>query len=445
MDTQHQDFTLDNAVQQLTVTKESLRTVIDRFRQEMYAGLIGEKSTLRMLRSYVTKARGTEQGSYLALDLGGTNFRVFFVSLKDGAVVENQSKSFVVHQDAMKGVSSDLFDFLADCVKEFLADLGVSGQAFKLGFTFSFPVLQSSVNRGSLIAWTKGFDVEGVVGRDVVELLLESFQRKGLQIDVSALVNDTVGTMAACSYGDTDCVIGLILGTGSNACYMEDFSSLPESRRETPTIINMEWGAFDHAENAVLPLTECDKHLDTHSVHPGTQAFEKMISGMYLGEIARLFLRKLIASNHLLLGHSTHILNIPYLFETEYMSRIAGDQTAELSGVQEFLQSVLEYPSGGTLEDRKVISQVCQLVSTRAARLSVAGLVAVLEHMGVVGKKCTIAVDGSVYEKYPGFQDAMHTAFVELLGEENASLISLKLSKDGSSVGAAIIAAITSN
>lgn len=101
-------------------------------------------------------------------------------------------------------------------------------------------------------------------------------------------------------------------------------SSLPESRRETPTIINMEWGAFDHAENAVLPLTECDKHLDTHSVHPGTQAFEKMISGMYLGEIARLFLRKLIASNHLLLGHSTHILNIPYLFETEYMSRIAG-------------------------------------------------------------------------------------------------------------------------
>lgn len=37
-----------------------------------------------------------------------------------------------------------------------------------------------------------------------------------------ALVNDTVGTLMACAYEDQNTRIGLILGTGSNACYVED-------------------------------------------------------------------------------------------------------------------------------------------------------------------------------------------------------------------------------
>lgn len=40
-----------------------------------------------------------------------------------------------------------------------------------MGFCFSFAVEQAALNSGKLLVWTKGFNVEGVIGRDVVQLL----------------------------------------------------------------------------------------------------------------------------------------------------------------------------------------------------------------------------------------------------------------------------------
>jgi hypothetical protein len=40
-----------------------------------------------------------------------------------------------------------------------------------VGFCFSFAVEQQALNSGKLMGWTKGFDVDGVVGRDVVQLM----------------------------------------------------------------------------------------------------------------------------------------------------------------------------------------------------------------------------------------------------------------------------------
>jgi hexokinase len=40
-----------------------------------------------------------------------------------------------------------------------------------VGFCFSFAVEQGALNHGKLLGWTKGFDVEGVIGKDVVQLL----------------------------------------------------------------------------------------------------------------------------------------------------------------------------------------------------------------------------------------------------------------------------------
>lgn len=45
--------------------------------------------------------------------------------------------------------------------------------------------------------WTKGFSAGGVEGKEVVKLLQTAFQRKKLDIHVTALVNDTVGTLVA--------------------------------------------------------------------------------------------------------------------------------------------------------------------------------------------------------------------------------------------------------
>ena len=61
-----------------------------------------------------------------------------------------------------------------------------------------------------------------------------------------ALVNDTVGTLMASAYNDQNTRIGLILGTGSNACYVEDLDNVDTwtEDRDDPkqVIINMEWG-----------------------------------------------------------------------------------------------------------------------------------------------------------------------------------------------------------
>ena len=52
----------------------------------------------------------------------------------------------------------------------------------------------------------------------------------------------------------------------------------------------MEWGNFYSCH---LPVTEYDQALDSESLNPGEQIYEKLTSGMYLGEIVRRVLLKL--------------------------------------------------------------------------------------------------------------------------------------------------------
>lgn len=61
-----------------------------------------------------------------------------------------------------------LFDFIASGLAKFAQNEGNKfhlpvGTKRELGFTFSFPVKQTSVDSGILIKWTKGFSVSGTV------------------------------------------------------------------------------------------------------------------------------------------------------------------------------------------------------------------------------------------------------------------------------------------
>ena len=47
-----------------------------------------------------------------------------------------------------------------------------------IGFCFSFPVEQTAVDSGRLLAWTKGYENPGAVGADPARLLQEAFRRK---------------------------------------------------------------------------------------------------------------------------------------------------------------------------------------------------------------------------------------------------------------------------
>jgi hexokinase len=61
-----------------------------------------------------------ERGKFLALDLGGTNFRVLLIHLKGESDFEMQSKIYAIPQSIMIGSGTQLFDHIAECLANFI-------------------------------------------------------------------------------------------------------------------------------------------------------------------------------------------------------------------------------------------------------------------------------------------------------------------------------------
>ena len=203
-------------------------------------------------------------------------------------------------------------------------------------------------------------------------------------------------------------------------------------------IVNIEWGNFDK-----LKATCYDKKLDRESVNPRRQMLEKMVSGKYLGRICRLIIEE-FARNKLLFGDRTlPASKVGASFTGEELSDILGDNSKRLSAVKKILDR-----SGfirSKLGDRIMVKKICGIVTLRAARISAAAMVAVATRMdpGLYAKHI-IAIDGSIYEKLPRFSDNVKEVVSRLCGKKRGK-INIKLTKDGSTLGAAIVAAEVSN
>ncbi|KAG0355515.1 hexokinase-domain-containing protein [Gamsiella multidivaricata] len=432
-------------VEEFTVTPELLKSIQKNFMEGMKKGLKKDGETLAMISSYVVgRLDGTEVGSYLALDVGGTNLRVVSVHLNGGGEITTRQTKYRIDEKLKVGDAKSLFDFMAVCVDSFLDEhqIVVRGDAqIELGFTFSFPVLQTAINRGTLITWTKGFNASGMVGKDPVALLQDAFNRRHTPVRVAALVNDTVGTLLAYAYNHPETIMGVILGTGCNGAYIEKISNIEKWKGKTTAdemIVNMEFGAFDK-ERVILPLTMFDNKMDRKSVNPNKQIFEKMIAGMYLGEITRNILLNLIDRRLLFEGNVSADLNQMWTFETAYMSSIEADHSPTLHETRKILESTLSFPST-TLNDRQIVKTVVELVGKRAARLSAAALAGILEHTGAWKHKSAIGIDGSLFEYYPSFDTDIMDGLEEVFGEEVRKNVSLGLAQDGSGVGAGLCA-----
>lgn len=129
-----------------------------------------------MIPSYIQSIpTGAETGTFLALDLGGTNLRVCEVTLLGDSKWTMKQQKYTV-SDALKlGDSSALFDYIANAVDQFLTEIGTTGdvdEKLYLGFTFSFPVLQTAIASGTLINWTKVRLPSSSLARSVSHLAL---------------------------------------------------------------------------------------------------------------------------------------------------------------------------------------------------------------------------------------------------------------------------------
>lgn len=61
----------------------------------------------------------SERGKFLALDLGGTNFRVLIINLGENHF-DMQSKIYAIPNHIMTGTGIALFDHIAECLANFM-------------------------------------------------------------------------------------------------------------------------------------------------------------------------------------------------------------------------------------------------------------------------------------------------------------------------------------
>ncbi|XP_025722772.1 hexokinase-3 isoform X1 [Callorhinus ursinus] len=432
---------LEETLAPFRLDHEQLAAVQAQMREAMVKGLRGEASSLRMLPTYVRATPdGTERGDFLALDLGGTNFRVLLVRVTAGGV-KITSQVYSIPEYVAQGSGQQLFDHIVDCIVDFQQKQGLSGQSLPLGFTFSFPCRQLGLDQGILLTWTKGFNASDCEGQDVVCLLREAIgRRQAVELNVVAIVNDTVGTMMSCGYEDPRCEVGLIVGTGTNACYMEELQNVAAVPGDSGHMcINMEWGAFGDDGSLDLLRTCFDANVDQASINPGKQSFEKMISGMYLGEIVRHILLHLTSLGVLFRGQQTQRLQTRDIFKTKFLSEIESDSLA-LRQVRAILEDL---GLSLTSDDALMVLEVCQAVSQRAAQLCGAGVAAVVEKIrenrGLEELTVSVGVDGTLYKLHPHFSSLVAATVRELAPR---CVVTFLQSEDGSGKGAALVTAV---
>ena len=441
----------------LIISADTMQGIIKGMHTAMDAGLTDKPRSLKMLPAYVDVPTGKETGEYLAVDIGGSNLRVLGVKLEGGGKLSliGQPEQVKLDEKYKTGSAEQLFDLIAETIGRYMRNNKIDpNRPIKLGFTWSFPIIQTDIAIGIHKEWTKGWKIDGVLGKGVGGLLKEALNRKNVKnVIVAAICNDTVGTLAAARYKNPDADVGIILGTGTNAAFPILLNEIREWLRPTELkrmIINSEWGNFDG-----VPRSEWDVRLDNASGIKGKQLLEKMVSGMYLGEVARLIIKDLIDRKILFGGRSSPAFdqkaddeglvktkqgNIKG-FTSESLSIINNDRTQRLRFVDNLLAELGIVDS--TEEDRGLIYQISNLISVRAARVAASAMAAVVTRIDPkVERKHLLAVDGSLYEKNTYFRNKLIEAIEEIF-KDKAKNIKIELTKDGSGIGAAILAAMS--
>ena len=167
------------------------------------------------------------------------------------------------------------------------------------------------------------------------------------------------------------------------------------------------------------------------------------MSGRYLGVIVRLVVTGLGSDGNGFSDWSgpNSVFRLPYGFTTEHLSDIAYDESDELAGTGMLLKRL----GVGTSEpdERRLFKKICQLVAGRSARMVAMSIAATTTYIDPrLESQHVIAVDGSLFRGYPGYQLEAQAGLQEMLGNSSIEQAQVSYVRDGSGIGAAIIAAV---
>ncbi|KAK7949530.1 hexokinase [Apiospora saccharicola] len=376
-----------------------------------------QEDSLSQIPSYVRAIpTGREKGVFLAVDLGGTNCRICSVSLHgDSTYSLVQTKYPIPRPLTVNQSCKPLFRFIAEKIRDFLeehpesdihdGDRSAADQCppprredfQKLGFTFSFTYEQHSLAKGGLMFWDKGWDIPEALGRDPCEMLQEGLDELEVPVLVVALANDSVGTLLTRAYtasskvktsaSKTTTTVGAIFGTGTNAAYVEKLENVKRLHDRADfqargpddlMVINTEWGCFGDGQDGLLPSTEYDEVLDMASPHPRQEMTEKRISGLYLGELLRLVILRLVDENlfTMKLDPDSPILQKDGI-ECSLLSQIAEDGSPDLPRAIVHITESFR-ADNVSVADARAIQMVAKAIARRAARLAGVALAAII-------------------------------------------------------------------
>lgn len=133
---------------------------------------------------------GAETGRYVALDVGGSTFRVAVLELfgrgseAEESVVRG-SRTFPINDVVKQRVGVAFFEWLAERIEETLqAVLGETKEGeerakMDMGLSWSFPIEHTSLRSGRIHGMGKGFRaMEGLLGADLADVLQGACDRR---------------------------------------------------------------------------------------------------------------------------------------------------------------------------------------------------------------------------------------------------------------------------
>ena len=364
------------------------------FKSEMASGLAGEKSSLRMIPTYLSAQDLPTSGEpVIVLDAGGTNLRL---ALMEFTSTGPQATYF--NTVPMLGTQGHLtIDQFYDQLAQLMAP--IADQSGRVGFCFSFPCEILPDLDGKVLHFDKEVDIGGAEGSILGVGLRAALERLGKRHDHKVVViNDTVAAMlGAMSQGLADAnSMGFILGTGTNICAPFPLKDIGKLHRgcgqcschlEGSMIINLESGGFDALERSPVDLA-----FDATLADPGTQVLEKLISGAYQGPMALAYLRSAADAG---------------LFSPECTAAYKALPALSAKDISTFLNGETDHPLTFLNDaDKAVTLEILDGFFRRAAMLTAATLAAVLG--AVAGGKpndpehpIAIAAEGTTFYKCP--------------------------------------------
>jgi hexokinase len=266
-----------------------MESCVELFMKEMERGLEGGLSSLRMIPTFIDAEKEIPlDRPAIALDAGGTNFRVAEVRFQRGG--PPAIERFSLH--SMPGLDGEVSkrEFFETVVDYMRGVLGVAetGRGANIGFCFSYPTEILPSGDGRLIRFSKEVKAKEVEGELIGKNLLAVLRERGFGgFERVVVLNDTVATLLAGRTGLPgrvfDGYVGFILGTGTNCCYVEKNVNIAKRRDLDPRreqIINVESGGFEKGPGGAV-----DAEFDKTTADPGKHTFEKMISGAYFGPL----------------------------------------------------------------------------------------------------------------------------------------------------------------